>query len=176
MNHRYLAVGLGVLGLGVVSYALLARQSDEEKILEVLDRLESAVHVDDDSVNPLVRMSQVNGHFSDIIEEDIQFKIPEHTSANHGRKTLVGLVVQIGPYFRSLDIDFKDVTIDFEMDNARATVASNAHADGFARNGRWADQRRVRFAMNNVDGDWRIARLVVYPKDEEHQDEEEAEE
>jgi hypothetical protein len=169
VNPRYLAVGLGVLGLAVTTYALLARQTDEEKVLEVLNRLESAVHVDDESGNPLVRMSQVNGHFSEIVEEDVQFKIPEHTSATHGRKTLVGLVVQIGPYFRSLDIDFKDVTIDFEMDNTRATVASNASAEGFARNGRWADQRRVRFAMNKQDGDWMISRLVVYPKDEEEE-------
>jgi hypothetical protein len=172
VNPRYLAVGLGVLGLGIVSYALLARQTDEEKILEVLNRLEIAVHVDDESSNPLARMSQVNGHFSDIFEEDVQFKIPEHTSANHGRKTLVGLVVQIGPYFRNLDIDFKDVTIDFEMDNQRAKVASNAHADGFARNGHWADQRRVRLDMNQADGDWRIERLVVSPKDEEAEEEE----
>jgi hypothetical protein len=171
VNPRYLAVGLGVLGLAIVSYALLARQTDEERILEVLHRLESAVRVDDDTSNPLARMSQVNGHFSEIFEEDVQFKIPEHTSANHGRKTLVGLVVQIGPYFRHLDIAFKDVTIDFEMDHQRANVASNAHADGFSRNGRWADQRRVRLAMNQADGDWRIERLVVYPKDDEDEDE-----
>jgi len=175
MNPRYLAIGLGVLGLAIVTYALLARQTDEEKILVVLERLEAAVRVEEGSGNPLARMAQVNGHFSEIFLEDVQFRIPEHTSANRGRKSLAGLTTQIGPYFRSLDIDFKDVTIDFEQDNSRAKVASNAAADGFSRSGRWADQRRVRFEMDKVNGDWQIARLVVYPKGDAAEEEEEEE-
>jgi hypothetical protein len=58
-----------------------------------------------------------------------------------------------------------------ERDDTHARVATFGHADGFARSGRWNDRRRVRFEMDKGDGDWRIERLVVYPKGEEAEDE-----
>jgi hypothetical protein len=175
MTGRTLAIGLAVLGLGVLGYAFFARQTDEEQILDLLHRLEDAVRVEEGGGNPLMRMSKVNGAFEEIFDENVSFRIPEHTTASRGRRTLAGLVTKIGPYFTSLDITFEDITIDFESEQTRAQVACYGAGDGFSRGGRWNDKRRVRFVMDKRDGDWLISDLRVFPKGEEPADDDSSE-
>ena len=48
---KWLAVGGMVLGISLIGYAVLAGETDEEKILGVLGRIERVVHIDADTVN-----------------------------------------------------------------------------------------------------------------------------
>jgi hypothetical protein len=173
MDRRTLALIVGALGAAIIGYAWFARETDEEKILGVLTQLAAAVRVDEDGQNPIFRLAQVNKHFSEIVAEDVTFRIPEYTGASRGRKSLAGLAAQIGPYFQRLDVDFKDVTVDLDPDHTKARVASNAVADGSSRNGPFKEERRVRAEMIQTDGDWRIQRLVVFPRGESEIDDEE---
>jgi hypothetical protein len=167
---RLLAMGGVGAGAALVLYALLSRESDDEKIRRHLDELELAVQVDGEGENPVMRATRLDKRFSELFDEKVRISIPELTSARSGRKDLVALATRAGVWFRTLEIDFKDIGI--KTGNIGAQVSTTASlTTSRAGAGLQRDERKVDFTFTKTDGDWRIDSVHVSPKDEEDPEE-----
>lgn len=155
-----LAIAAGAVGVGLIAYAVLSAETDEEKILARLDQLEDAVRVDEETSNPILRLGRVRGQFSEIFTEDVTFSIPELTSAHQGRKTLADLAAKAGTSVRTFDVDFTHVDVSLTGSGTGATVSAVAELTATRSTGRpERDERRVRFEFLNGDDGWQVADL-----------------
>jgi hypothetical protein len=166
------AVGIGTIlaGLGLIGYALLAAESDEERIRARLEQLEESVALHSEAQNVAVRSLQLRGGFSEIFEPDVRARIPELGSGRHSRDELVALAAQSSSYFQNLDLQFEDLEIRVDDTSRRASVDSvavlTATRRGQAEPRR--DERSVHFDFfNHEEHGWRIAAVRVREGDEQ---------
>lgn len=160
---RATAVGILVVGLALVGYALLAAPSDEERIHAVLDQLAEAVSYEAPP-NPLQRTAQLNGAFKEVFSKDVVVKIAEVGANTSGRSSLGQLAARASMAYQSLDVSFSDVSI--EAGESAANVSSTAELNGMQGGEVRADQRHAEFRFEKIDGDWRIVRVHVSPPDD----------
>ena len=167
---QVLAMGGVGAGVALVLYALLSRESDEEKIRRRLDELELAVQVDAEAENPVFRATRLNDRFGELFDEKVRVSIPELTSSRSGRKDLVALATRSGAWFRTLEVDFKSISV--QTGNVGANVSTTATLTTSRAGGNMQrDERKVDFTFTKADGDWRIDSIQVFPKDEVDPDE-----
>jgi hypothetical protein len=145
---RAIALGGLVLGLSLVGYAVFARETDEEKILGVLRRLESAVHVDGDTAsNPLIRAATLRREFGGVFDANVRYRIPELTGSSSGVESLVILAVQSTTGLTTLDLSFSRPDIKL-VPPAGATATTTARVRGFRGTEPYEEaERRVRFEL-----------------------------
>jgi hypothetical protein len=154
-----------VAGLAAIGYAVLAKPTDEELILDRLAALEAAIQVDGDtSPNPVLRAGAVQGAFKEIFVEDVTFSIPELTSGGHGRAALAGLAARSGLVYRTLTVDFGGTDVTVARNASTATVQTTATVQATRGAGLERERRPVAFGFTRVDGDWRIASVRVEPE------------
>jgi hypothetical protein len=160
------AIGIGgiLAGLGLIGYALLAGESDEEQIRARLEQLEESVALDSEAQNVAVRALQLRGQFNEIFEPDVRARIPELGSTRHGREELATLAARSSSYFQSLDLQFEDLDIRIDDSSRQARVDSvallTATRRGQAEPRR--DERTVRFDFfNHEEHGWRITAVRV---------------
>lgn len=163
--RRIAAIGLAAGGLGIIGYAVFSAPSDEEQILEVLERLESAVAVREGGENPLSRQARINGEFKEIFVDNVSISIRELPQRPSKRADLVRIAAQAGHYFQTVEVDFTDN--ELEVGKHGAAVESLVTLDGVRGGAQQRDERDVRVELSKEDGDWRITRLVVSPPSRE---------
>lgn len=166
---RLVAIAAGVLGIGVIGYAVFSEPSDEEQIRELLERLETAVVVDGRE-NLLIRKARIDGEFDEIFDADVRVSIPELTSLKDGRSGLSMVATQAGSYFQTASVDIDD--LELEVGSIGANVNARASLVATRSGGPERDDRQVRFELSKSSGDWLITAVEVTPRWEEDEPEE----
>jgi hypothetical protein len=164
-----LAAVLAILaGLALVGYALFGRETDEERIRSKLAALSRAVHVDEDTgTNPIFRGTSLRGAFQDLFEARVTYRIPELGSDGQGTDSLVQLALRGTTGVTTFDVDFSSVEVTIAAGGALADVRTTAKLQAFRGGTSQVDSRKVRFDFGKSQGDWKITRFAVTPKDEE---------
>jgi hypothetical protein len=169
-RRHFIAASAVVVGLGLVFYAVFSRQSEEEQIQEVLDRLELSVGVSSEPENPVFRLTRLNKEFEELFDDRVRVFIPELTSLRSGRKDLAGLAARAPTWFSTLEIDFTDVKIQAGKINARVFTSAQLVASRAGR-GLERDVRDVEFGFTKSDGSWKIDSVNVTPREEQAEEE-----
>lgn len=152
-------IAAGILGL---VYALFFWSTDEDLIRGKLAQLADAVRVTEDERNPLVRLGRVRQAFSEVFTKEATAAVPEHGEALHGRDALVQAAVGIGNIYQSADVSYSDMDLRIDPGGISAGVTCSATLTG-ARHGQpiQRDDRRVRFQLEKIDGDWKIVSVSI---------------
>lgn len=159
-RRRLLALVAGVLGIGLIGYALLTEESDEERVRGVISRFARAVSVEPDQTNPIARLAFLKGEFREIVEADAQFSVPELTNLKQGRQQLAEVATQAGQVFRAATVEFSNC--DIQVGNIGAKADCVGHLNGVERSGQpRKDERTVHFELRQTDGAWLIQSIVV---------------
>lgn len=159
-RRRLLALVAGAVGIGLICYAFLTDESEEERVRGVLSRFGRAVSVEADQTNPLVRLAFVNGEFKETVEADVHISIPELTNLKHGRQNLAEVAVQSGQVFRTATVEFSNC--DVQVGNIGAKADCVGHLTGTERSGQVRkDERTVHFELRQHDGAWLIQSIIV---------------
>jgi len=163
---RALAIGALIAGALLVLWALLAGDTDEEKIVARLARLAIAVSVEGGEQNPVFRVARMNQEFSELFTEDVSVSMPEISEARSGREALAALAGRATRHLEAVDVDFEDIAV--EMDASKgAQVRARAKLDAVRLGGhRERAERDVRFRFVDREGAWLIASVRVEPKAE----------
>lgn len=157
---------LGVVaGLAIALYALFFGSSDEDRIRELLRRLESSVQVHDGNFNIIMRGSRIRKSFSTIFIRDVAFRIPDLQSTGAHRKALVALATQAPRLYRTAVVDLSELEIKLDDQAASATAFGDASLIGVRQGGlAERDRRSVSLRLDKIKGDWRIVALDVSPR------------
>ncbi len=159
-RRRLLALVAGASGIGLIGYALLTEESDEERVRGVVSRFARAVSVDEDQTNPIARLAFVKGEFRETVEQDVRVSVPELTNLKHGRQALAEAATQTGHLFRTAHIDFSNC--DVEVGNVGARADCIGHLTAVDRAGQpRKEERTVHFELRRSDGAWLIQSIVV---------------
>lgn len=150
------ALGAGCLFLG---YALFWPESDEERILAVLDRLALAVSFDEPIPNPVFFGNHLAEEFEEIFAPRVHVVVPEARVSLPGeRQKLAFSSAKVLSRYGSFDVGFSNVDVQVEE---RARVDAEATATALVRGEHERDVRPVQFEFEEIDGDWRITSAVV---------------
>lgn len=164
---RVAAVLALVVGLLLVGWALFGRETDDERIRGKLVELSRALHVDEDTgTNPLFRGTSLRGAFEGIFETGVTYRIPELGSGGSGVDSLVQLALQGTTGVTTFDVDFQHVEVALLAGAALADVRAAAKVQAFRGGANESDVRQVKLDFAKKDGDWKISRFAVSPKDE----------
>ncbi len=154
-----------VAGLAIALYALFFGSSDEERIRELLGRLENSVQVHEGEFNIIIRGSRVRKAFSTIFIPDVQFRIPDLQSTGTRRKGLAALATQAPRLYRTAIVDLSELEIKLDDQAASATAFGDASLIGVRQGGlAERDQRTVSLRLDKINGDWRIIAVDVSPR------------
>jgi len=165
--RRAVAVGGLLIGLALIAYAVLARQTDDERIRAQLHRLAEAVSFTKPG-NAVTRGLALKGAFRDIFDKTIRAEIPELGSPRTSRNALVELGLQSTRFARSLSLSFAGVDVDVDPNRTTATAEATVTVRAVTHEGDdRQDDRSVRFVFVRTDDGWKIARFRVTPADEE---------
>lgn len=159
---RWVAIAGGVVGVGLIGYALLSAESDEEKIRNKLNQLEEAVAVSDPSENVIFRKARMDEAFEEIFTEQVSVSIPELTSLRSGRTRLAGVATKAGTFFSSASVSFDDVDVVIDPAGDRAQVRSEVTLDAVRAGRPRRDTRAVTLQFVKRD-DWLIDSIRVAP-------------
>lgn len=164
LRSRAVLATAAALGLGLIGYALFSRQTDEERIAEVLNALEGAVDFESPP-NPLTHAANIRGRFADLVSPDVVVDLPERGLVARGRDDLVRLAVAGTSRMQRFDVAFTVEELSVIGDSAKASVEvvtettlgseprlSTRHAD-------------LQFVKS--DGEWLLASAHVLPRDDE---------
>lgn len=159
-RRRLLALVAGALGIGLIGYAFLTDESDEERVRGVLSRFARAVSVEADQTNPILRLAHVNGEFKEIVDPNVRVSVPELTSLKQGRESLAQVATQTGQYFRTANVEFSNC--DIEAGDLGAKADCVGHLTAVERSGQARkDERTVHFELGRNDGAWQIQSIIV---------------
>lgn len=159
---KWLAVGGMALGVSLIGYAVFARETDEEKILGALGRIERTVRIDaDTATNPLIRAGQLKRDYSEIFDKNVTYRIPDLSSGST-LESLVHLTVQSSMALTTLDVGFSKTDLQLANPPTSAVVKTVAKVRAFHGTSPYEEsQRDVRFEFTRSGGDWRITSFNV---------------
>jgi hypothetical protein len=161
--RKYLPFALIAVALLLVGYALFGRASDEELIMERLHEVASAVETKEDETNIIFRVARIKEVFREAMTPLVSISAPElpTTSGVEDLSNMAGSVIRFSPEFY-VTIGSTEVTVD----GSSATAVSQVTVKGTQQGELRAEDRRVDFLLQKVDGDWQIARIEVGPRPE----------
>lgn len=157
--RKVLAGTLILAGLGVIGYAVLASETDEEEIVRQLMTLADAVGVREGE-NPLFRRARLGGVFENVLVDTVSVQVPDFGLPRNGREEVLILATRAGTYFESGTVDLDDIEIDREGSRPRAAVRAVATLTSVRGSVR-RDTRTVQFGFVLHDGDWLVDRIAV---------------
>jgi hypothetical protein len=160
---RALVIAACVLAACVGAYFLFFRTSDEREIGKKLDRLAQAVRVEG-AENPVMRGTRINSEFAEIFVKEVIVEIPELTDIKSGRHELTVVATQAGSYYQSVRLSFERVQLQFDEAKRTARVGATATMIASRGSGDERDTRELTLRFDKIDGDWKIASIVVSPK------------
>ncbi len=154
-----------VAGIAIAVYALFLGSTDEDRIRELLDRLEESVQVHEGEFNIIIRGSRVKKAFSTIFVKDVTFGIPDLQSRGSGRNALVGLAAQAPRLYRTAVVDLGGLNIKIDAQAMSAAAFGDASLVGVRQGGQAErDQRTVSLRLDKIDGNWLVVSLDVSPR------------
>lgn len=159
-RRQILGAGVGLLGLGSISYALFAPVNDEELIAQVLDELEDALSFSEPVGNPIFFGTSLSEKFETIFTEQVQIRVSEVVGNIPSSRHRLGLAAaRTLSRYSSLDVSLSIDSLSVAEDTAKceATAKVTGNDQGRPR----TDSRPVHFAFAKVDGDWLIRSAIV---------------
>jgi hypothetical protein len=157
---RWIAIGGIALGVGLVGYALLSRDTDEELIRARLDQLTTAVRVDQGD-NPLTRGARVRRAFNEVLSRNIVVRIPDLPDPGQGREGLLGVAMYAGHRYRTAEVALSDTSIQLDTRKIEASVKSEATLTATDAAGLHRQNRHVLFRFTRAADHWRISSIEV---------------
>ncbi len=157
---RWVAIGGIVVGLLLVGYALLSRDTDEERIRARLDQLTTAVRVEKGE-SPLARAARVQHAFKETLTRHVVVRIPDIPDPGPGRRPLLSVALEAGRRYRTADIELSDTSIRLDATKRNADVKSEATLTATDSTGLHRQQRHVQFRFTRQDDHWRISSIEV---------------
>ncbi len=148
------------MGVALVGYALLARDSDQELIRARLDQLTTALRVDKGD-SPLSRGARVRRAFDEVLTKDVVVHVPDLPAPGPGRDALLGLAVQAGRGYQTADIALSDTTIELDARKTAANVKSEATLSATDSGGLHRQHRHALFRFTKGSDGWRISSINV---------------
>jgi ketosteroid isomerase-like protein len=161
MNRR-LWIALAFAGAAALTYVLLGRPGDEERIRRQVSALASAVGIDAGERNAAVRPLRIQQTFRHVFTRSVQVDVPDLVEDAHGRDELAGMAVSAAQTFRDLTLDFSEVRVEIDRPARRALVSAVATLAGTDYDG--SPQRAVRdltLRLEERDGEWRITSIAT---------------
>lgn len=164
LGSRAVLAAAAALGLGLVGYALFSRQTDEERIAEVLNEIEDAVGFDSPP-NALAHAANLRGRFADLVAPDVLVELPERSLVARGRDDLTRLAVTGTSRMQSFDLSFtlQDLSVDGDTANASAHVVSEVTLGNDPR----LSSRSAELRFVKSDGDWLLSEARVLETSDE---------
>ena len=154
-----------VAGVVIAIYAIFFGSTDEDRIRELLERLERAVAVHSDETNVIVRGARVRKAFKEIFSKDVRFQVPDFQSAGQSRRALVGLATQAPRLYRNATVDLGGLSVKVDEKGESSTAFGQAVVVGVRQNGTAErDSRTISLRLDKMDGDWRIVQVDVSPR------------
>jgi hypothetical protein len=160
-------VALGLVAIAAALYFVFFRSSDEERIKDQLARLAKTVSVSEEQKNPITRAAHLRSELAEIFEKDVRASIPELGSARVGRDALVELALTSSAMVRTVRVEITNVEIKIDDASKSAHVKATARLRGTMSDGQdKRDERALDLQLTRREGDWRIASLTVWSKDD----------
>jgi hypothetical protein len=146
-----------LVGLVLLGYALFSSESDEERILALVSKLDGSIDVKSGE-NVILRGARLRPVFEELFDKDASLSLMELGHSATGRPELVKLAAQAPLRYQDLDIsiDVGELSVGDVGANLTASVKASEELRG-------SDSRQVSIRLSKVDGDWKIARIVVKP-------------
>lgn len=163
LGSRAVLAIAAVLGLGLIGYAVFSRQTDEERIAEVLSELEDAVGFESPP-NPLTHAANMRGRFAELVAPEVVVDLPERGLVARGRDDLTRLAVAGTSRMQSFDIAFTVEALRVDADTAHAGVEVVTEATQ-GQNPRLST-RRADLEFVKHDGDWLLSAARVLEADD----------
>jgi len=163
-GSRAVIAAAAALGLGLIGYALFSRQTDEERIADVMTQLEKAVGFESPP-NPLTHAGALRGRFADLVAPDVLVDVPERNLIARGRDDLTRLAVAGTVRMQSFDVTFtlENLTVDGDTAKASAEVLTEITQGSEPR----MSSRKADLEFVKADGDWLLSAAHVVEADDE---------
>lgn len=163
MRSRLALLALLAVGLGLIGWAVFARETDEEAIRRRLEVIAAAVAiVPEEGVVP--RALRVKEGLEESVAKDARVAIPE-LREQLDRESLVGAAVQAGQRWSSGRVTYRDVRIEKRGEDV-AHVRATAVLDGTSGGAPRSDERPITVDLREVDGEWIVTGIEVEPETE----------
>ena len=162
ISRRYVAIGVIVLSLLLLVYALFG-SSDEDRVVARLKELASAVETKEGE-SIVFRTARINGVFKEALENGVALTAPELGTAV-GIRELVALAAQATRFSPEFAVSVGETDVHIDGDEARAvSLVTLTGSEGGQLHG---DRRHVRFRLRKSGGEWRVASLDVDAKSDD---------
>jgi ketosteroid isomerase-like protein len=160
---RRVFIGVGALGVALVGAGLLFWSDDEDEIRELLDRLTRAVAPPASAAaNPAFRALDLRGALREIFTSDAKIDAPELAETGPlGVDEVVAASMRYGERYVGSSITLTRMTIEVSKLGDTATSTALAVLEGGGTELGRRDERELRFDLVKIDGEWRIARVIV---------------
>lgn len=156
----WVAIGGIVVGVGLVGYALLAKDTDQELIRARLHQLTMAVRVDKGD-SALMRSARVRRAFDEVLAPGVVVRIPDLPDPGQGRDALLGLAVRAGRRYQTAQVDLSDTSVQLGPGKNGANVKSEATLTATDSGGLHRQHRHVVFRFTRGKDGWRISSIEV---------------
>jgi ketosteroid isomerase-like protein len=163
-GSRAVIATAAALGLGLIGYALFSRQTDEERIADVMAQVAEAVGFESPP-NPLTHAAALRGRFADLVASNVIVDVPERNLIARGRDDLTRLAIAGTARMQRFDVSFTLENLTVHGDTATASVevlTEAAHGNDPRMSTRHADLEFVK-----TDGDWQLSRAHVLEASDE---------
>lgn len=159
-------IGVGALGVALVAAGLFFWSDDEDEIRELLDRLARAVAPPaSGAANPAFRALDLRGALREIFTADAKVDAPELAETGPlGVDEVVAASMRYGERYVGSSITLTRLSIEVSKGGETAMAEALAVLEGGGAELGRRDERELRFDLVKVDGDWRIARVIVGPR------------
>jgi hypothetical protein len=163
---RRVFIGVGALGVALVGAGLFFGSDDEDEIRELLERLVRAVAPPTNAAaSPAFRALDLRSALREIFTADAKIDAPELAETGPlGIDEAVAASMRYGERYAGSSITLTRMTIEVSKGGESATSEALAVLEGGGAELGRRDERQVRFDLAKVDGDWRIARVIVGPR------------
>ena len=149
------------IGVGLILYALLARQSDAERIAGVLRELCEAVSFDRPPAR-LQRGLRLKNTFEKLLTERVRIDIADLGTSRQGREEALSLAMQASEVANSLRISLVDSEITVDSSARSASADAVVALDAKPRGAEPAREKRAVHVELVAEGKkWRVAGIEV---------------
>lgn len=162
VKRRWALAGIG-LGVALLAYAVLAPESDEEKIAKRLGELSRAVNWDGDASQEAARAQRINALFRDLFLPQCDAQIPDLPSGEGSPAALAMLAMGASRRSSSLVLTFERVTTRVAKDKQSARTTADAVLTVEHEGRLDKDKRHVAIEWLKRAGTYRILELAVAP-------------
>lgn len=157
---RWVAIGGIVVGMGLVGYALFARDTDQELIRARLDQLTMAVRLDKGE-DALARGARVRRALDEVLTRNVVVRIADLPTPGQGRAGLFGLAMQAGQRYQTAHVELSHTSIRLDTHKTTASVQSDATLTATDSGGLHQQHRHASFRFTRGSDGWRISSIEV---------------